>query len=150
MRETWQHRKAIGLCALLFNIFLSLTAIDAPAEDWKFSAKSDDGTMYYYDAARVTKVSEGVLRFWGKAVLSPKAVKKFVSIDGKFRGLDHVISLVEMDCAERKRRPLWIISSDKNGVVIENIELRNGESEWESVLPGSVQDDILGELCGKR
>jgi predicted DNA binding protein len=103
--------------------------------------------MYYYDATRVTQVSEGVLKFWGKAIPSPEAVKKFVKIDPKFTELDHIISLIEMNCTERKRRSLWIIFYDKNGVVIENVEITHGESDWEIVLPGSAQEDILDALC---
>jgi hypothetical protein len=144
-------------CKLRHNwlVFLSaitllwLTQIRARAEDWKFCTQSKDGTMYYYDATRVTQISEGVLRFWGKALLSPEAVKRFVKIDPKFTELHHIISFIEMNCTERKRRPLWIITFDKNGVAIENVEITFDESEWEFVLPGSVQEDILDALCVK-
>ena len=130
-----------------FIIFLGLTHVEAWGEDWKFCTQSKDGTMYYYDATRVTQASEGVLRFWGKAIPSPEAVKKFVKIDPKFTELDHIISLIEMNCTERKRRSLWIIFYDKNGVAIETVEITHGESDWQIVLPGSAQEDILAALC---
>jgi hypothetical protein len=149
MRWKSEHGRVVALGALFFITFLGLMDIDAWGEDWKFCTQSEDGTMYYYDATRVTQVSEGVLRFWGKALLSPEAIKRFVKIDPKFTGSDHIISFIEMDCTERKRRPLWIINFDKNGVAIENIGLTLGESEWEFVLPGSVQEDILDALCVK-
>ena len=148
--EGSMHSQRIALCVLFFIIFLGLMDIDVWGEEWKFSTQSENGTMYYYDATRVTEVSEGVIRFWGKALLSPEAVKRLVKIDPKFAGSDHINSLIEMNCTERKRRPLWIIIFDKNRVAIENEEITLDQSEWEIVLPGSVQEDILDALCKKK
>jgi hypothetical protein len=137
-----------GWVAFLFLVaFLGLTYGEAWGEDWKFCTQSEDGTMYYYDATRITHVSEGVLKFWGKAIPSPEAVKKFVKIDPEFTQLHHIISLIEMNCAERKRRSLWIIFYDKNGAAIENVHITPGESNWEIVLPGSAQEHLLNDLC---
>jgi len=149
IRWKWRHGRKVAVGALCFIAFLGLMDINGWGEDWRLYTQSEDGTRYYYDATRVTKVSAGVLRFWGKALLSPEAAKRFVKIDPKFTGSDHIISFIEMNCTERKRRPLWITNFDKNGVAIENIELTLGESEWEFVLPGSVQEDILDALCVK-
>lgn len=128
-------------------IFLGLTHVEAWGEEWKFCTQSEDGTMYYYDATRITHVSEGVLKFWGRAIPSPEAAKKFVKIDPKFKELHHITSLIEMNCIERKRRPLWIIFYDKNGGAIKNVDIPPGESDWEIILPGSAQEDILEILC---
>ena len=137
-----------GWVAFLFFVtFLGLTHGEAWGEDWKFCTQSEDGTMYYYDATRVTHVSEGVVKFWGKAIPSPEAVKKFLKIDPKFKGLHHIISLIEMNCNERKRRSLWIIFYDKNGVAIENVDITRGESNWEIIPPGSAQEDLFATLC---
>ncbi|MGZ6203057.1 MAG: surface-adhesin E family protein [Thermodesulfobacteriota bacterium] len=76
-----------------------------------------------------------------------EAVKKLVKIDPNLTKLDHIISLIEMNCTERKRRSLWIIFYHKKGVGIENAEITLGESDWEIVLPGSAQEDILHALC---
>jgi len=142
----WKSRHGWEV-VLFFIAFSGLTHGEAWGEDWKLSAQSDDGTMYYYDATRVTRVSEGVLKFWGKAVLSPEAVKKFVKIDRKFTGLHHITSFIEMNCTERKRRSLWIIFYDKNGTAIDNVDKALGESSWEMILPGSAQEDLLNTLC---
>jgi hypothetical protein len=142
----WKSRHG-WVVVLFFITFLGLTHAEAWGEDWKFCTQSKDGTMYYYDATRVTHGSEGILKFWGKAILSPEAVKKFVKIDSKFTELHHIISLIEMNCTERKRRPLWIIFYDKNGVAIENVDITSGESDWEIVTPGSPQEDLLATLC---
>ena len=142
----WKSRQG-WLVVLFFITFLGLTHVEAWGEDWKFYTQSKDGTMYYYDATRVTHVSEGVLRFWGEAIPSPEAVKKFVNIDPKLTGLHHIISLIEMNCAERKRRSLWIIFYDKNGAAIENVDIAPGESNWEIVLVGSAQENLLNNLC---
>jgi hypothetical protein len=142
----WKSRRA-WVVVLLFIAFLGLTHGEARGEDWKFCAQGQDGTMYYYDAARVTHVSEGVLKFWGKAVPSSEAAKRFVKIDPKFTELHHIISLIEMNCAEQKRRPLWIIFYNKNGVAIENVDISPAESDWEIILPGSPQEDLLDALC---
>jgi len=142
----WKSRH--GWIVILFSItFFGLTHVEAWGEDWKFCTKNKDGTMYYYDTRRVTHVSKGVLKFLGKAIPSLEAVKKFVKIDPKFTELDHVISLIEMNCAERKRRALWIIFYDKNGAAIENVDITPGESDREIILPGSAQEDLLNELC---
>jgi surface-adhesin protein E len=74
-------------------------------------------------------------------------VKKFVKIDPKFKELHHITSLLEMNCAERKRRSLWIIFYDKNGAAIENVDIPSGESDWETILPGSAQENLLHDLC---
>ena len=103
--------------------------------------------MYYYDTTRVTRLSKGLVKFWGKAIPSPEAVKKFVNIDPKFKGLHHITSLIEMSCVERKRRALWIIFYDKNGVAIENVDLSPANADWETILPGSPQEDLLAVLC---
>jgi hypothetical protein len=142
----WKSRQG-WVVVLFFIIFLGLTHVEAWGEDWKFYTQSEDGTMYYYDATRITHVSEGVLKFWGKAIPSPEAVKKFVKIDPEFTQLHHIISLIEMNCAERKRRSLWIIFYDKNGAAIENVHITPGESNWEIVLPGSAQEHLLNDLC---
>jgi hypothetical protein len=149
IRWKWRYARQVALGALCFIALLGLMDIDAWGEDWKLCTQSGDGTMYYYDPTRVTQVSEGVLRFWGNALLSLEAIKRFVKIDPKFTKLDHIISFVEMNCTERKRRPLWIMGFDKNGVAIENAEIPFDEAEWEVILPGSVQEDILDALCVK-
>jgi hypothetical protein len=142
----WESRHG-WVVVLFFITFLGLTHIEARGEDWKFCTQSKDGTTYYYDSTRVTHILEGVLKFWGKAVPSLEAVKRFVKIDPKFTELHYIISLIEMNCNERKRRPLWIIFYDKNGVAIENVDLTPAESDWEIVLPGSPQEDLLDALC---
>jgi hypothetical protein len=137
-----------GKWVIFFLIsILILAHVEAWGEDWKLCVQSKDGTAYYCDVTRVTQVREGVLRFWGKAVLSAEGVKRFARIDPKFTGLNYIISFIEANCTERKRRPLWIIFYDKNGVAIENVELALDESDWEVVLPGSVQEAILDALC---
>ncbi|HUL23258.1 MAG TPA: surface-adhesin E family protein [Thermodesulfobacteriota bacterium] len=142
----WKSRH--GWEVVLFLItFLGVTHGEAWGEDWKLGAQSKDGTIYYYDAARVTRMSEGVLKFWGKAVLSPEAVKKFAKIDRKFANLHHVTSFIEMNCTERKRRSLWIIFYDKNGIAIDNVDKAPDESSWEMILQGSAQEDLLNTLC---
>ena len=142
----WKSKQ--GWDVVLFSIvFLGLAHVEAWGEDWKFCTQSEDGTMYYYDATRITHLSEGILKFWGRAIPSPQAVKKFVKIDPKFKGLHHIISLTEMNCAERKRRPLWIIFYDKNGAPIENVDIPANESDWEMILPGSAQENLLNDLC---
>jgi len=142
----WKSRHG-WILVLFFITFLGLSHVEAWGEDWKFCTQSKDGTTYYYDPTRITHISEEVLKFWGKAIPSPEAVKKFVKIDSKFTGLDHIISLIEMNCAERKRRSLWIIFYDKNGVAIENDYITLGESDWEIILPGSAQEKLLADLC---
>jgi len=146
MKIEWKSRHG-WVVVLFFITFLALTRGAAWGEDWKVCTQGKDGTLYYYDAARVTHVSEGVLKFWGRAILSPEAVKKFVKIDPKFTELHHITSLIEMDCTERKRRPLWIIFYDKDGGAIENVDMTPGESSWEIILPGSAQEDLLAILC---
>jgi hypothetical protein len=140
-------RSRRGVVVLFFITFLGLTRVEARGEDWKFCTQGQDGTTYYYDTARVVHISEEVLKFWGKAVPSPEAVKRFVKIDPKFTELHHIISLIELNCAERKRRPLWIIFYDKNGVAIENVDLSPANADWETILPGSPQEDLLAVLC---
>jgi hypothetical protein len=142
----WKSRHS-WVVLLFFITFLGLTHVKAWGEDWKFCSQSADGTMFYYDTTRVTHESEGVLTFWGKAIPSPEAVKKFVKIDPGLTELHHIISLIEMNCAERKRRPLRIIFYDKNGVAIEDVDIPLGESDWEVVMPGSPQEDLLAALC---
>jgi hypothetical protein len=142
----WKSRHG-WVVVLLFITFLGLTRVKAWGEDWRFSTQSKDGTMYYYDATRVTQVSEGVLKFWGKVILSPEAIKKFVKIDFKLIELHHIVSLIEMNCTERKRKPMWIIFYNKNGVAIENVDTALGESDWEIVTPASPQEDLLVTLC---
>ena len=142
----WKSRHS-WVVVLFFITSLGLDHGEAWGEDWKFCTQSKDGTMYYYDTTRVTHVSEGVLKFWGRAIPSPEAMKKFVKIDPKFTELHHITSLIEMNCTERKRRSLWIIFYDKHGVAIENVDITPGESSWEIVLPGSAQEDLLAALC---
>jgi len=142
----WKSRHG-WVAILLFISFLGLTHVEAWGEDWKFCTQGQDGTMYYYDTARVVHLSEGVLKFWGKAVPSPEALKRFVKIDPKFTELHHIISLIELNCVERKRKPLWIIFYDKNGVAIENVDLSPADADWETILPGSPQEDLLAVLC---
>jgi hypothetical protein len=142
----WKSRHS-WVVVLSFVTFLGPGLGEAWGENWKFCTQSKDGTMYYYDATRVTHISEGVLKFWGRAILSAEAVKKFVKIGPKFTELHHITSLIEMNCTERKRRPLWIIFYDKHGIAIENVDMTPGESSWEIVLPGSAQEDLLATLC---
>jgi len=140
LKHSWQ-------VSLLLITFLGLTHVEAWGADWRFCTQSKDGTIYYYDATRITRVSNGVLKFWGKTILSPEAVKKFVKIDPKFEDLHHIISLIEMNCTERKRRSLWIILYDKKGAAIENEYITGNESNWEMILPESAQEDLLDALC---
>lgn len=147
MKKIGWKSKHSWVVVFFFITFSGPTQIEAWGENWKLCKQSEDGTIYYYDTTRVTQVSEGVLKFWGKAILSPEAIKRFVKIDPKFAELHHVISLIEMNCTERKRRSLWIIFYNKDGVAIENVDTTFDESDWEIVRPESPQEDLLAVLC---
>ncbi len=136
---------------LIFIGLVLFCCTEGLSADWKIYASNDEGT-YYYDTEGVKQLSKDIIQVWEKRVFPPKKVKGYVEKFGlkhKYKELDYGVRLLEVNCNERKFRPLQA-NYYKKDAFIDHINFEAmGASTWHSVIPETPADKLLNTVCGK-
>jgi len=127
---------AIGLTIFTYG--------EAWAEDGIRYGGNEIGS-YYYDQQTVTRLSKDNVKVWSEIVFKGKGVEEAVERLGKrYEDVGYDISLKEINCADKTQR--WISSSvySKKGELLRTPPYN---TQWESVVPGSLSEVLLRKVC---
>jgi len=111
---------------------------------WKLYATNEFG-YNYFDEGNITRPSKNMVRVWVKSLFTDKGVISMVGQLGRrYENLSHDTSLWEVNCSEKKWRFLTSTGYSKNGDVLSS---SGEEFEWRFIVPGTVSDLLLKEVC---
>lgn len=143
---------------LLHVLFLSVClfsplCFSEPAgnKTWEYYAKSQGGSVYYYNIANSSKSSH-VKSVWSYKTITDderkekiESLKKHTSEESvKYQDYDYSISMLEIDCIKRLNKVKEILYYDHKGKVI-NQDIIN--SAWERIAPNSVGEILHKKIC---
>ncbi len=141
----------IGTCSLLMYGFNK-----AEGAEWELFQVTSAGNIYYYDATRVERFPNDILRVWVKIVETTgfskadleklKDPEKGIEVAKKAqkKSTAEWRQLFEINCSTRMVRVLSATLYDMNGNVKENYEL---PSEWAHIAENSVTNYLAKILC---
>jgi hypothetical protein len=138
---------------LLFGFFILigfclLDPAEAGGAEWKFLENDDEG-IWFYDSENMECLSRNIIRVRTKKMYGEKAVQAAVEKYGKdYMNLDHVLSVWEIDCFQRKFRFLSAVFYAKDNSIIQGY---NDEKERyftpEDIPADSYIDLLYKKIC---
>ena len=135
-------RKSGVVLLFFFAIFVYGEAWGA---DWK-AFGSDSNTVSFYDKENISHSSNDIVRVSIKVVYTPAGVSDLVHSYGqRYRGLDHKVSLFELNCKDKMIRLLsstWYWADGR-----EITPYSNPNDKWYSIDPESSLDSLRKEVC---
>jgi len=112
--------------------------------DWKLYAVHESFEAYY-DAQSITRPSKNIVRVQTRSNITDLGVLYLMRERGNaYENLTHFIMLSEINCKEKKVRPLSITYYDKNGGVIYS---SNSPGQFDSIVPGTNVEVLYKEVC---
>ena len=109
--------------------------------DWKVLGKTEVITLYY-DVESITRAAKNIVRVWTKNIFSEEYTKTF----GKqYEELDHNLTLIEYNCAERKYNILSVHTYSKDGKIIDSSD--HDKPNWKFVRPESLEENLYKAVC---
>ena len=113
--------------------------------DWK-SCFSNDYETVYYDAENVVHTSQNLVRFLGKTVYTEKGASNVVKNVPEYKiPPSFLLTLNEMDCAEKKYRVLEMTIYSVDGKII--FSSKNPASQWIVIRPETVAQLLHEAVC---
>ena len=127
---------------VLSIILLSFSSVGWGA-DWQFVFQ-DRTSSYYYDKDDLTQKSKKIIQVWIKRNLKngPDGIEE------KYKGIDHIISLEEYDCARHQQRTLSLTTYDQDGKAVRSDHYK--KAKWDYIDPDSATDGLLRYTCKKK
>jgi hypothetical protein len=117
----------------------------ASRADWKFYAKSEFGSYFYY-IENVSHLSNHLIRVWQKLILNDKGAMNLVGALGKeYEKVNEAIILREIDCIHKKSRILELTYHSEEGSIIKKESY--DPFGWDSIVPDSVDDVLYSAIC---
>ena len=113
-------------------------------ESWKYVDQAYAG-MYYYDADRITRQSEDIVRVWMKVLYTENGVHNMVRLLGKnFETLSYAIALFECHCGDKKKEivPIGFYSEDRK-LLLSASQVSN----WNFMSPDTIDEALCKILC---
>jgi len=131
----------LGLILIGFAIF---GYTEVRGESWKYINQAYAG-MYYYDADRITRQSEDIVRVWIKVLYTENGVHDMVLLLGKnFETLSYAIALFECHCGDKKKEivPIGFYSEDRK-LLLSAKQISN----WNFMSPDTIDEVLCKILC---
>jgi len=117
---------------------------EAREESWKYVDQAYAG-MYYYDADRIKRQSEDIVRVWMKVLYTENGVHNMVRLLGKnFETLSYAIALFECHCGDKKKEivPMGFYSEDSK-LLLSAKQISN----WNFMSPDTIDEALCKILC---
>ena len=122
----------MGIC-LLVGICTS-----ANATDWGVIDRTQDGSIFYLDADSIRDLTDDKVQAWVKVDLS--------------RSTSHVAEtmklLVNIHCDSKTQLSIHWINYDKDGVVIDEVDVIDDVDKYKPVTPDTPIESIMNVVCG--
>ena len=136
-------KKIVKILVFLFVILLwgvaetetAFSSLQKADDKWISYATDEDGTDFFFNLAKIQKLSGNIVKVWVKAVYSEK--------QSKFRG--EAKFLWEVDCNRRSLRGISVNAIKKDGTPV-NI---TKPSEWSDIPAGSTAESLYEVVCLK-
>ncbi len=130
---------------VLLFLFTILVYEEAWGADWK-TFGSDSNTVSFYDKENISHSSSDIVRVSIEVVYTPTGVSDLVHTYGnRYRGLDHKVSLFELNCKDKMIRLLsstWYWADGR-----EITPYLTPNNKWYSIIPESSEEDLQNEVC---
>ncbi|MBP1710703.1 MAG: hypothetical protein H6Q49_905, partial [Deltaproteobacteria bacterium] len=140
--------KSKNIQLIFFSGIFFLFASQARAENWIYYDTALAGTMYY-DKSSIFEAKKGILSVWTKNILSTDSKKQYFSILKNIEKapddpskLYYYKSLMEIDCANKKFRYVYVVFYDEQDGIIHASE-ENETSAWNKIEPNSVGEKLM-------
>lgn len=142
------------LCIFLLIIVFSTPSIcfsQPDSKKWEFYGKDIEGSMYFYKKRTIRKSSKIIVRTYQTVTDDERKeeierVKKYnIEESLKYQNYDHIVSLYEIDCRNKLVNIKQIIDCDNRGGILYSVKNKN--SEWKSIIPGSTMESLYQKLC---
>jgi len=138
------------ILSIFFGFFL-LGHAEVWGADWKFLERDDEG-IWFYDSENVERHSDNRIRVRTKKNYDKKGVWKAVEKYGKdYMNLDHVLSVWEIDCFQKKFRLLSAIFYSKDKSIIQGYD--DDKVKYfalEDIPSDSYIELVCTKVCNKK
>jgi hypothetical protein len=121
-------------------------------EDWRgFGTTEVNAGRWFYDAESLTYPSKDIVSVRTNVYVwtdtnSKKGTDRYVEeLKKRFKNLNHVMSLTEVDCKDKRVRNLEITSYSNDGKVLSFAQ--NPKKDWDSIVPGSRDEALYKAVC---
>ncbi len=128
---------------IVFSIILLSFSSVGWGADWQFVFQ-DRTSSYYYDKDDLTQKSKKIIQVWIKRNLKNRPE----GIEEKYKGVDHIISLEEYDCARHQQRTISLTTYDQDGKTVRSDHYK--KAKWDYIDPDSATDGLLRYTCKKK
>jgi hypothetical protein len=137
------NKSGVIFAVIGFIIFLFCEAWGA---DWEPFFYADSGSVFYYDRENITRPSKDVVRVSMKHVLSEKDVTEVVARWGKkYRALSNQISLLEIQCVDKKVNVLSTSRYSQDGEILNPKDPQIPRAG--PIVPDSAGEALYEVLC---
>jgi hypothetical protein len=139
----------MGEKLIFFGIFL--ISITSYSQKWIESTQDKFGNKYYIQSDLVSRTSEfgkddATLKIWTKHTVKKITVKRSKTKNQVYLNA-YIIELMEYDCGNSKSRVLSRTVYSAKGGVIANNDIDPNFSDWEYIIPDSVGETMIKDVC---
>jgi len=119
-------------------------AMQKGGAEWRIFVLDDEDTRYY-DAESITLPSDNIVSVWVKPEYNDKGIIKMVEkFAKKYENISRTMSLVEINCSDKRRRTIALHDYSTEGTIIFSSAR---EYEWTPIVPGSVAGALFKAVC---
>ncbi len=142
-----QQNRICLIAVTVLTLFFLVTLNVHSTEKWIIFTTSENGDENYYDAASQKQIEKKVIQVWRMKKLSTVSKAEYARMNKKYHNLDHINTLVEMDCKRKTIKPLSKEYYDDKGNILERYD--NPDSGRRLTRPVSISDSLLNTICSK-
>jgi hypothetical protein len=145
-RNRFRFKSPMAYVFLVFIGFNFLVHEEVWGEDWKYLEKDDEG-IWFYDSENMECLPSNIIRVRAKKMYDEKAVQAAVEKYGKdYMNLDHVLTVWEIHCSQRKFRLISSIFYSKDNSIIQGYD----DEKERYFVPEDIPADSYIELLHKK
>jgi hypothetical protein len=115
-------------------------------EDWRIYYFNNEGSIYYYELKSITRPSKDIVKVWEKIEYKGNDLTE---IRKEYANASNLLTLFEINCAERKARPLSFVYKSKDGIIVDSIQTPADQMEkiWMVTKPGTMGELLSKAVC---
>ncbi|HUN54526.1 MAG TPA: surface-adhesin E family protein [Smithella sp.] len=143
--------KVNNVYGIICLVIIPLLANHAWAADWKLFASSAGGNIYY-DQKSLKKENKSIVHVWTKKTYSEQGklrefslLKKIGKAPGNPYILSHELTLIDMDCMNKKIKISSNRICDKRGHFVASIT--RSSDEWNNIVRKSSDEELKNIVC---
>jgi hypothetical protein len=123
---------------------------EARGEDWIYYGRTDK-YLCFYDSKSISHPSPNIVEVTEKQNYTEKGVTFMVEeIGKKYEKLDHLITLWQINCADKKFRFLSLTYYSKEKTIIYSWKVlysSGAPEEWSPFIAGSLGERLFNAVC---